>query len=249
MSLSRACFIAVVALTAQIAGAQQAPQGERIAGTVKSITPSDLILATAKGDILLAITPQTRVLVRQAASASDIKQGAYLGTSNQNASEADTGTATEVHVMDNGPNVNYPMNSSGLTMTNGHVKTVTATATGQEMDIDYGKDTTRHVVVTTDTRISKMADVGVAGLKPGINVNAMTSAVIVIPQVMTVPIRSLTGRLIPPTSRVCVRPMLWLILSTWLLFKIAATSLPVSRATNPPTIKTADLPSVPDSSM
>jgi hypothetical protein len=175
MSLSRACLIVVVALAAQIAGAQQPPQGERIAGTVKSITPSDLILATAKGDVVLAITPQTRVLVRQAASASDIKQGAYLGTSNQNATEGDTGTATEVHLMDNGPNVNYPMNSSGLTMTNGHVKTVTPTATGQEMDIDYGKASTRHVVVTADTHITKMADVGVTGLKQGTNVGAMTT--------------------------------------------------------------------------
>ena len=176
MSLRRACLIAVVALAAQAAGAQQPPQGERIAGAVKSITSSDLILATTKGDVHIAITPQTRVLVRQAASASDIKPGAYLGTSNQNASEGDAGTATEVHLMDNGPNVNYPMNSSGLTMTNGHVKTVTPTATGQEMDIDYGKTTTRHVVVTMDTRITKMADVGVAGLKQGVNVGAMTTA-------------------------------------------------------------------------
>jgi hypothetical protein len=177
MSRCRAFLIAVVALTAQAAGAQQAPapQGVRIAGAVKSITSGDLILATAKGDVDVAITPQTRVLARRSASASDIKPGAYLGTSNQNASEADTGTATEVHLMDNGPNVNYPMNGSGLTMTNGHVKTVTPTATGQEMDIDYGKATTRHVVVTTDTRITKMDDVGVSGLKQGINVGAMTT--------------------------------------------------------------------------
>jgi hypothetical protein len=175
MSFYRACLIAAVALTAQAAGAQQAPQGERIAGAVKSITSDHLILTTEKGDVDLAITPQTRVLMRQAAGASDIKPGAYLGTSNQNASAADTGTATEVHLMQNGPNVNYPMNNSGLTMTNGHVKTVTATPTGQELDIDYGKATTRHVVVTRDTRIARMADVGVAGLKQGINVGAMTT--------------------------------------------------------------------------
>jgi hypothetical protein len=175
MNLRRALLIAVVAFTAQGADAQQPPQGERIAGTVVSTTANDLTLATAKGDVHLALTPQTRVMVRQAASASDIKPGAYLGTSNQNASAADTGTATEVHLMDNGPNVNYPMNSSGLTMTNGHVKTVTATATGQEMDIDYGKATTRHVVVNSDTRITKMADVGAAGLKQGVSVGAMTT--------------------------------------------------------------------------
>jgi hypothetical protein len=175
MRVRRSLLVAVVALATQAAGAQQPPQGERIAGSVKSITTGDLILATAKGDVDLTITPQTRVLVRQAASASDIKPGAYLGTSNQNASAGDAGTATEVHLMDNGPNVNYPMNSSGLTMTNGHVKTVTPTATGQEMDIDYGKATTRHVVVNTDTHITKMADVGVAGLKLGVNVGAMTT--------------------------------------------------------------------------
>lgn len=180
---------ALVTLTVQVAGAQQAPQsaqqasqgaqqapqGVRIAGTVKSVATGDVILATAKGDVDIAITQQTRVLVRQAAGASDIKPGAYLGTSNQNTADADSGTATEVHLMDNGPNVNYPMNSSGLTMTNGHVKTVTPTATGEEMDVDYGKATTRHVVVTTDTRITKMADVGAAGLKPGVDVSAVTT--------------------------------------------------------------------------
>jgi len=175
MSIRRAFLIVLVALTAQAAGAQQAPPGQRITGAVKSISSSTLTLATAKGDVDVALTPQTRVVVRQLASVSDIKPGAYLGTSNQNASEADTGTATEVHLMDNGPNVNYPMNDSGLTMTNGHVKTVTRTASGQEMDIDYGQATARHVVVTADTHVAKMVDVGVPGLKQGINVGAMTT--------------------------------------------------------------------------
>jgi hypothetical protein len=175
MRIRRSFLVAVVALAAQAAGAQQPPQGERITGTVKSVTAGELILVTAKGDVDLVMTPQTRVLARQDASKSDIKPGAYLGTSNQNAAVADSGTATEVHLMDNGPNVNYPMNSSGLTMTNGHVKSVTHTAAGEEMDIDYGKDTTRHVVVTTDTAITKMSDVGTAGLKQGINVGAMTT--------------------------------------------------------------------------
>jgi hypothetical protein len=175
MHFRRSFLIAVVALAAQAAGAQQPPQGERITGTVKSVTTGELILVTAKGDVDLVMTPQTRVLARQAASKSDIKPGAYLGTSNQNAPAGDAGTATEVHLMDNGPNVNYPMNSSGLTMTNGHVKSVTHTAAGEEMDIDYGKDTTRHVVVTTGTAITKMSDVGTAGLKQGINVGAMTT--------------------------------------------------------------------------
>ena len=165
MSLRRAFLISLVTLAAQAAGARQPSlRANTSLALSKSITSSDLVLATAKGDTHVALTPQTRVMVRQAASASDIKPGAYGHVPPRNAAAADAGTATEVHLMDNGPNVNYPMNSSGLTMTNGHVKAVTPTATGQEMDIDYGKATTRHVVVNTDTRITKMADVGVAGL-------------------------------------------------------------------------------------
>jgi hypothetical protein len=173
----RSTFAAVLlAAVAVTAGAQQAPAGTRIAGTVKSVSTSEVVLATTTGDVSVAITPQTRVLVRKPAAVSDIKPGAYLGTSNQNGADGNSGTATEVHLMENGPNVNYPMNNSGLTMTNGHVKTVNHTASGQEMEIDYGQATTRHVVVNTDTAVTKMDDVGVAGLKPGLEVNAMTNS-------------------------------------------------------------------------
>jgi len=169
-----ATLLAVVAISA---GAQQGPQGTRIAGTVKSVTPGGVTLATASGDVDIAVTAQTRVLVRQGASASDIKPGAYLGTSNQNsAADSNSGTATEVHLGDNGPNVNFPMNNSGLTMTNGHVKAVSSTPAGKEMDIDYGQSTTRHVLVKQGTVITRMKEVGVAGLKAGLEVNAMTTS-------------------------------------------------------------------------
>ena len=173
-SMIAATLLAVVAISA---GAQQGPQGTRIAGTVKSVTPGGVTLATASGDVDIAITAQTRVLVRQGASASDIKPGAYLGTSNQNsAADSNSGTATEVHLGDNGPNVNFPMNNSGLTMTNGHVKAVSSTPAGKEMDIDYGQSTTRHVLVKQGTVITRMKEVGVAGLKAGLEVNAMTTS-------------------------------------------------------------------------
>ena len=178
MAIQSTIAATLLALVAMSAGAQQqAPQGTRIAGTVKSVTAGDVILATANGDVDIAVTPQTRVLASQGASVSDIKPGAYLGTSNQNsAADSNSGTATEVHLGDNGPNVNFPMNNSGLTMTNGHVKAVTATPAGKEMEIDYGQNTTRHVLVKQDTVITKMKDVGVAGLKAGLQVNAMTNS-------------------------------------------------------------------------
>jgi hypothetical protein len=166
---------ALVVLTAAAAGAQQAPQGVRIAGTVKSVAAADVVLATPKGNVDIAITPQTRVLVRQSAAKDDIKQGIYLGTSNQNSAEAGTGTAKEVHMMDKGPNVNFAMNKSGLMMTNGYVKSVTHTAKGDEIDIDYGQAQTRHVIVSKDTIMTRMVDLGAAGLKPGLEVSANTT--------------------------------------------------------------------------
>jgi hypothetical protein len=166
---------ALVVLTAAAAGAQQAPRGVPIAGTVKSVTATEVILATPKGDISVAITPRTRVLVRQPAAMKDIKPGTYLGTSNQNGAEADTGTAKEIHMMAKGPNVNFPMNKSGLMMTNGHVKSVTQTAKGVEINVDYGKAQTRHVIVNKDTVMTRMVDVGAAGLKPGLEVRANTT--------------------------------------------------------------------------
>lgn len=175
MSRSVPLASALLALMAGTASAQQMPQGERVAGTVKSATASDLVVATVKGDVDLAITPRTRVLARQSAAAGDIKPGAYLGTANQDGAAAGTGTANEIHLMENGPNVNYPMNSSGLTMTNGHVKSVKSTAQGQEIDIDYGQAATRHVMVGKDTQINRLVDVGAAGLMPGATVSAMAT--------------------------------------------------------------------------
>jgi hypothetical protein len=167
---------ALIALSAGAAGAQQAPQGVPITGTVKSVAAADFVLATPKGDINIAITPQTRVLVRQPAATDEIKPGAYLGTSNQDNAQVGTGTAKEIHMMDNGPNVNFAMNKSGLMMTNGHVKSVNHTAKGEEVDVDYGEAQTRHVIVSKDTVMTRMVDVGAGGLKPGLEVRANTTA-------------------------------------------------------------------------
>jgi hypothetical protein len=175
MRASQVFAVLLAVLIANVAAAQQGPPGTRITGTVKSVDASKLVLATAKGDVALTVTPQTRLLTSQAASVSDIQPGTYLGTSNQNGPAPDTGTATEVHLGDNGPNVNSPMNNSGLIMTNGHVTRVTHTAAGEEMDIDYGQATKRRVVVPADTRVTKMVLIDASQLKPGVSVMTMTS--------------------------------------------------------------------------
>jgi hypothetical protein len=168
--------LALLALIVAPAGAQQAPRGTRIAGTVKSLSADHVVLTTTKGELDIAVTPKTQILEREPASASDIKPGAYLGTSNQDSTtESNAGTATEVHLAQNGPNVNFPMNKSGLTMTNGHVTAVKSMPGGKEMDIDYGQGKSRHVLVKKGTTVTKMKDIGMAGLKPGLEVNVMTN--------------------------------------------------------------------------
>ena len=166
---------ALIALAAGAVNAQQPAQGVRITGAVKSVAANHVVLATPTGNADIVITPETRILVRRPAATGDIKPGAYLGTSNQDSTEAGTGTAKEIHMMDKGPNVNFAMNKSGLMMTNGHVKSVTHTVNGDEIDIDYGQSQTRHVIVNKDTTMTRMVDVGAAGLKPGLEVSANTT--------------------------------------------------------------------------
>lgn len=150
------------------AGLQAMP--ERVMGTVKSVSSDHLTLATEKGDVDLQITPQTRVVANESATAAEIAPGAYLGTANVTTAEG--GKATEVHLMDDGPNVHAPMDANaGLMMTNGRVKSVTTTAKGREMDVDYGGGS-RHVVVAADTPVTRMAPAEFKALKVGADVTA-----------------------------------------------------------------------------
>lgn len=169
-------LVALGTLATTIASAQTPNLNNRINGTVKSVAADHIVVTTAKGDVDLAITAQTRYGLRNASNANDIKPGTYLGTSNQNGSAPDTGTATEVHVMEKGPNIQFPMNDTGLTMTNGRVTSVKRTDKGQEMEIDYGKDTKRRVTVTGDTSVTTQTDATVADVKPGLHVMAILSA-------------------------------------------------------------------------
>lgn len=179
----RSGFIALTCLlvASGTAFAQTQPSAamrQGVAGVVKSVSATDLVLTTANGDVDISITPQTRVLAREGAAVSDIQPGTYLGTSNHTAADGTSNTATEVHVMANGPNVNYamdPANDPSLMMTNGHVTAVQNTAKGTEMDVDYGQGAPRHVIVNGDTSMTRMNDVGVAGLHAGLQVNARTS--------------------------------------------------------------------------
>lgn len=167
----------LLAAAPMVANAQAAPAAavqqampERITGTVKSLAPGHVVLATDKGEVHLPVTAETRILANQAAAASEIAPGAYLGTANQTTAEG--GQAREVHLMADGPNVHAAMDQSGLMMTNGRVKSVRATAKGQEMEVDYGGGT-RQVLVPAGTPVTRMAASDLASLKVGTAVTAV----------------------------------------------------------------------------
>lgn len=169
-------LVALSTLAATVAGAQTPNLNNRVNGTVKSVGNGHIVVDTARGDFDLTVTAQTRYGIRNSSNATDIKPGTYLGTSNQNGAAADTGTATEVHVMEKGPNLQFPMNDTGLTMTNGRVTSVKSTDKGQEMEIDYGKDTKRRVTVTGNTSVTTQTDATAADVKPGVHVMAILGA-------------------------------------------------------------------------
>ena len=176
--LSLSCAVAVAAGAALAQTPSAMPSGQ-ITGVVKSVSPSAMVVTTSSGDVTVGMAAQTRVLKREAAAAGDIKPGAYLGTSNQTAADGVSNTATEVHVMANGPNVEQqmdPQNNPGLMMTNGHVTSVKSSDRGTEMDVDYGGAAPRHVVVPQTAAMTRLVDVGAAALQAGQTVMARTSA-------------------------------------------------------------------------
>ena len=165
--------LALAAFALAAAAHAQMPQGQRLAGTVKSVAGGHVVIAAASGDADLTVTPQTRILVQQKASAGDIKPGAYLGTANVT-DAAGQGQAAEVHMMDNGPNVHSVMDADKhLMMTNGHVKSVATTAKGEELDVDYGSGAPQHVVVPAGAPVTRLAPADLSAVKAGETVNAL----------------------------------------------------------------------------
>jgi len=165
--------LAAAALALAGAASAQMPQGQRLTGTVKAADASHVVITAASGDVDLAITPQTRILVQQKASAADIKPGAYLGTANVTDATGN-GKAAEVHMMDNGPNVHSVMDADKhLVMTNGHVKSVSATPKGEDLEVDYGAAAPQHVVVPAGTPVTRLAPGDIAAVKTGEMVQAL----------------------------------------------------------------------------
>jgi hypothetical protein len=138
-SLFKASLVGLVLFAASNALAQGAPQMTRIQGKVAAISATQITLTKADGTtVVTPLLPNWTVRASKPISIDEIKPGSYLGTTNY-AKPDGTGTSLEVHVAPSGPGVDFVMDAkAGTTMTNGVVGTVTQSANGRVLAVDYG---------------------------------------------------------------------------------------------------------------
>ena len=164
-----------------------------VAGQVKSVTATQLTIASQDMTETVELTPATVFMAARTGTLADIKPGSFLGTTN--VPDADgVGSSTEVHIfppgvemgegdrpmpaapgsdtasrMTNGTVSSAGPATGGSRMTNGAVGTVSGGTGGIEMDVTYegGK---RHIVVSPDTPIQVMSSASAKQLKEGTTV-------------------------------------------------------------------------------
>jgi hypothetical protein len=144
-SLFKAALVGVALFAASNLHAQGTPQTTRVQGKVAAISASQITLTKADGTTaMVPLLPSWTVRASKPVTIDDIKPGSYLGTTNY-AKPDGTGTSLEVHVSppgQTGPGVDFVMDANaGTTMTNGVVGTVTQSANGRVLTVDYGHGT------------------------------------------------------------------------------------------------------------
>jgi hypothetical protein len=137
--------VAILALSlfgAAAVGAQGMPQMTRVTGKVAAISTTQIVLTKADGTAAtIPLLPNWVVIVSRPISVDQIQPGSYLGTTNY-AKPDGTGVSLEVHAFPTGmkgPGLDFVMDANaGTTMTNGVVGTVTQSAAGRVLSVDYG---------------------------------------------------------------------------------------------------------------
>jgi hypothetical protein len=155
-SLFKAALVGAALFAASQVLAQGAPQMTRVQGKITAILENQIILTKADDTTaVVALLPTWTVRATKPVTIEDIKPGSYLGTTNY-AKPDGTGTSLEVHVSppgQTGPGVDFVMDAkAGTTMTNGVVGTVTQSANGRVLTVDYGHGT-RTITVPPGTPI------------------------------------------------------------------------------------------------
>ena len=171
--LPRAASLAVIAVLASTAWAQQPPT-VRIRGTIEAVDGPTLSIKTREGnDVKVKMTDNAAVFAVVKTALSEIKEGSYIGVTAMPEPDG-VQKAVAVHI--------FPENQRGAaegfrpwdqrpgsTMTNATVAETVAGTDGQNILVKY-KDGEKKVVVPPDTPIVTFVAGDKSEVKPGVKV-------------------------------------------------------------------------------
>jgi len=160
-----AALAGALALTGGIAEAQK---NIRVRGTITAVSGDTLSLRTREGKPLeLALTEKTTVTAAKAVKLSELKPGAYVGSTTRKRADGAL-VAVEVHTIPRRvPEGHRPWDlQPGSMMTNANIASVVKSAGGDELTLEY-KGGSQKILVPPGTPIVTTTKADRSYLKPG----------------------------------------------------------------------------------
>lgn len=154
-----------LAVTGSIAEAQKTV---RVRGTITAVSGDTLSVRTREGKPLeLALTAKTAIAAAKAIKLSDLKPGAYVGSTTMKRSDGAL-VAVEVHTIPRRvPEGHRSWDlQPGSMMTNANIATVVKSAGGDELTLEY-KGGSQKILVPPGTPIVTTTKADRSDLKPG----------------------------------------------------------------------------------
>jgi hypothetical protein len=169
-----AALIALAALMAMPVLAQ-APQGERLSGTIETVNGHSVTAKSDKGEPLkLNLADKVMVVQAMKGSMADIKDGSYIGSGAMPQPDG-TQKAVEVHIFPEamrGTGEGFrPWTRPGSTMTNGTAGETVTGVNGSVITVKY-KGGEQKIVVPPGTPIVKQEIADLSAIKPGLPFSA-----------------------------------------------------------------------------
>jgi hypothetical protein len=174
--MSRIGILAGIALVAAFAASSawaQAPQTQRLRGTIEKVTGNSLLVKSREGaELTVNLTDNVQVVDVLKATLADIKEGSYIGSGALPQADG-TQKAVEVHIFADAQrgqgDGHRPWDGApNGTMTNGAAGTTVTAVDGLTVMVKY-KDGEKKLIVTPSTPIVRYEVGNKSALKPGAN--------------------------------------------------------------------------------
>lgn len=175
-----AALIAMALPFAASSAFAQAPQAQRLAGTIVSVDGPTVVLKTKTGDVKVNLAEKATVLAVEKVKMDGIKVGEFAGVGSMPQADG-THRAIRINIFDEARRGNNEGLRRGWgpdakgDMTNATVDTSVGSVDGQLLTLKY-KDGERKIIVTPDTVIQRYVPGRAGDLKPGaaVSISAAT---------------------------------------------------------------------------